>query len=372
MIGWMMKVAASAPGISVQVAEGSPPWLACDLEVVNVAEIVGMLIAAKRTGCLDVIDAQGTRSLYFETGEYTGSASTHAADRLGEVLWRSGRLSADQVLIASEQVKEGNKMLGRALIELGFIEPQALRRALVDQAIQVFEGACLEETGHAVFRADQFHKNALRFGVATKQLVDNAIVRAREHRDLLRKLGSLDRPCDVITPAPSGQGLDEKSLALLQLLASARKKTFTGRDLIQKANLGRVDGARALLALIERGFLSVKASAADEQLKVKRLCAAINLVMAALDEGGFGVGDTVREYLDKPPASFEEALSGISLATPLDEQAVLAHAQFITGANAAMTKALQALLDDAVVQAVDTLPAELTTKVRDRLKALGV
>jgi len=29
-----------------------------------------------------------------------------------------------------------------------------------------------------------------------------------------------------------------------------------------------------------------------------------------------------------------------------------------------MIKALQALLDDAVVQAVDTLPAELTAKVR--------
>ncbi len=366
-----MPTVAEAPGLRVQAAEDSPPWLVCDLEVASVAEIVGMLIAAKRTGRLDVVDGGGTRTLFFETGEYTGSMSTHTPDRLGEVLWRSGRLSADQVLIASEQVKEG-KMLGRALIELGFIEPASLRRALVDQAIQVFEGACVEETGHAVFRADQFHKNPLHFGVATRQLVDGAIVRVREHRDLMRKLGSLDRPYEVVTPAPSGQGLDEQALAVLQLVASARNKQLTGRELVHKANLGRIDGARALLTLVERGFLSTRASRGEEELMVKRLCTAVNLVMAALDEGGFGVGDQVREYLDAPPPSFEEALSALSLKEPLDEESTLQHAQFITGGCGAMIKALQALLDDALLQAVDTLPAELTRKVADRVKALGV
>lgn len=359
------------PGLVVQTPPGAPPWLACDLEVASVAEIVGLLMTAKRTGRLDVVDAQGTRSLYFETGEYTGSASTHAADRLGEVLWRSGRVQPDQVLIASEMVKEG-KLLGRALIELGFIEPAGLRRSLVDQAIQVFEAACLEGVGHALFFADSFRRNPLRFGVATKQLVEGAIVRTREHRDLLRRLGSLDRPCTVAAPAPSGLGLDDKALAVLQLLASARGKEITGRELITKSSLGRMDGVRALLHLIEGGFLSLRASVADEQLHVKRLCTAINLVMAALDDAGHGVGDQVRKYLDSPPASFEEALSGLSLAQPLDETAAIQHAQFITGGFGAMITALQAVLDDAVIQAGDTLPPELTGKVIARVQALGV
>ena len=107
-------------GLLVKAAPTGAPWLACDLEVASVAEVVGVLIAARRTGRLDVTDAQGTRTLFFESGEYTGSMSSHTADRLGEVLWRSGRLSLDQVLIAAEQVKEG-KMLGRALIDLSLI-----------------------------------------------------------------------------------------------------------------------------------------------------------------------------------------------------------------------------------------------------------
>ena len=364
-----MKTVAERPGLLVQAAEGSPPWLVCDLEVASVAEIVAMLIAAKRTGCLEVCDPQGTRALFFETGEYTGSSSTHAADRLGEVMWRSGRLAPEQLAIASEHVKSG-KLFGRVLIELGFMEPTGLRRALVDQAIQVFEAACLEETGCAVFRADLFPKAPLRFGVATKSLAEGAIVRAREHRELMKKLGSLDRICDVMVPAPS-HALDDKSLALLQLVTSARKKELTGRELIVKANLGRIAGARALLTLVETGFIEPRQSAADEQLRIKRLCAAINLVMAALDDSGFGVGDLVREYLDKPPASFEEALSGLSLAQPLDDNTTLQSAQFLTGGLATMISALQAVLDDALLQARDTLPSELTDKVVDRVKALG-
>lgn len=363
-----MKPVIATNQVEVREGENTPPWLACALEVASVAEIVGLLIAARRTGRLDVKDPIGTRSMFFENGQYTGASSTHTPDRLGDVLWRSGRISADQHLIAGEQVKEG-KMVGRALLDLGFLEPAGLRRALVDQAIQVFEAACLEETGHALFMADVFHKNPLRFGVATKDLVEGAIKRTREHRELMRKIGSLDRTCKVVTPQPEGVPLDEKSLAVLQLAASARKKALTGRELIAKASLGRIDGARALLTLMQHHFIEAKDTAADEQLRIKRLCTAINLVMAALDDGGFGVGDQVREYMNSPPPAFEEALSGLSLAQPLDEDAAVQHAKFV--GEAQMIAALQAVLDDALLQATDTLPTELTTKVQARVKALG-
>lgn len=363
-----MKPVIANENVEVKEGENTPPWLACALEVASVAEVVGLLIAARRTGRLDVQDPLGARSMFFENGQYTGATSTHKEDRLGEVLWRSGRISVDQHLIAGEQVKEG-KMLGRALLDLGFLEPAGLRKALVDQAIQVFEAACLEETGHALFVADFFHKSPLRFGVATKDLVEGAIVRTREHRELMRKIGNLDRTCKLVQPQPDGVPLDDKSLALLQLVASSRKKDLTGRELIEKASLGRIDGARALLTLVQHHFLIAKDSEADEQLKIKRLCTAINLVMAALDDGGFGVGDQVREYLDTPPPDFEEALSGLTLAQPLDEGTALGHAQFV--GEDKMIVALQAVLDDALMQAKDTLPQELTSKLQARVKALG-
>lgn len=359
-----------APDLLVQAAASSPPWLACDLEVVGVAELVGTLIAARRTGRLEITDAAGARSLFFESGDYTGASSSHTADRLGEVLWRSGRLGLDQLMIAAEQVKEG-KMIGRALVELGFLEPGELRRALVDQAVQVFQATCVEETGYAVFRADVFHKNPIRFGVSTKKLVESAVASARGHRELLRKLGSLDRPVDVVSPVAK-EPLDERAAALLQLVASARGKELTGRQAIAKANLARVEGARALLTLMDTGCVRLRASAADEALRIKRLCSAINLTMAALDEAGFGVGAQVREHFANPPAAHEEALANLSLDEPLDEGDAVEQSKFLAGGQGAMIQALEAVLDDALLQAADTLPELVTQKVRERVKALGV
>ncbi len=358
------------PELAVHATPSCPPWLACDLEVVGVAELVGTLIAARRTGKLEITDAGGVRSLFFESGEYTGAASTHTADRLGEVLWRAGRLTLDQLMIAAEQVKEG-KMIGRALVELGFLQPGELRRALIDQAVQVFQATCVEETGYAIFRADVFHKNPIRFGVSTKKLVESAVTSVRGYRELVRKLGSLDRPLDVVSPVAK-EPLDERATAVLQLLASARGKELTGRDVIAKANLARVEGARALATLIELGCVRMRASAADEALRIKRLCTAINLAMAALDDAGFGVGAQVREYFESPPAAFEEALANLSLDEPIDESDAVEQAKFIAGGQGAMIKALEAVLDDALLQAADTLPELLTQKVRERVKALGV
>jgi hypothetical protein len=330
-------------------------------------------VAARRTGCLDVVDGRGARSLYLEQGQYTGATSSHQSDRLSEVLRRMGKLSLDQILIADEWVKEG-KLFGRAMIELGFLEPIALRGALVEQAIATFEAACLEQRGHAVFRADQLHPKPLRFGVSTTKMIEDALGHVRDHRALEKRVGSVDRQFHVVTPPPRGP-LPDTAQALLQLATSARKQPFTGAELVTRAGLGQREGLEALAVLLESGFLTHKgdgpsAAPPADAVRVKRMCAAINLVMGALDDSGFGVGDAVREYLENPPERYEEALSGLSLEQPLEEDAVLTHASFISGGLSAMNDALGALLDDALLQAKDTLPPELTSKLLDRVKSL--
>ncbi|MDP2345075.1 MAG: hypothetical protein Q8O67_29290 [Deltaproteobacteria bacterium] len=347
------------------------------------AELVSLLVKQGKTGRLDVVVDGGARSLFFDTGSYTGSTSTFASDRLGEVLWRSGRISLDKLLIAGEQVKEG-KLLGRALIELGFLEPKDLRACLVEQAVAVFRAACLEERGVATFAGDVLHRAPLRFGISTEQIVEDAVKEARLHRETLRKVGRLDRPfvpvkAGVLRPpgmstetfdlTPRTSTLDEGEQALLQLAMSS-KEPHTGIELINRSGLGPYAGAQALLALIEKGRLQTVASPLDHELRLRRLCQAITLAMAALDEAGFGTGDQVRELVENPPAPLEEAFSCLSLKEPLDEASVLQAAQFITGGVVSMNAALQAILDEALRQADDTLPSDITGKVSARVQAL--
>ncbi len=374
-----------SPGLRIQVSVPAPTFLAASLDVAPVAELVGLLVRQRLTGRLDVQSPGGTRSLYFEAGSYTGSQSGFSADRLGEVLWRNGRISLDQLMIAGELVKEG-KMLGRALVELGFLEGTELRTSLVDQALSVFQAACIEDKGSLVFVKDSYHRTPLRFGISTNDLVTQSLQDAAAHREVLARLGRLDRPL-IVRPAgtaliarpgaddggfgtaPFTHTLDEGEQALLQLATSA-KAARTAAELIAGSGMGGTDGARALLRLIEKGRIALMPMPADEGVRLQRLCQAVAMAMAALDEAGFGIAEQVRELVENPPPHLEEALSGLTLREPLDVDTVTEQARFLPGGLIEMNTALQAVLDEALLQAEDMLPAEVTIQIRKRVKAL--
>lgn len=376
-----------APGILVRTCQPPPSFIAGSLDVVPVAELVGLLVRQRLTGRLDVTTVSGVRGLYFEGGAYTGSTSSITADRFGEVLWRNGRLSLDQLAIASEYVtQERGKLFGRTLVELGFLDSADLRACLVEQAMAVFEAACLEDRGTIAFVKDSYHRQPLRFGISTAELVLRALKQAEAHRAVLARLGRLDRQLTVARAgslvlrrpsdgddgflmAPRTTTLDEAEQAIVQLAMSARESR-TGLELIAASGLGQRDGARTLLQLIERGRLIAKAPPADQQTLLRRLCQAVTLAMEALDEAGFGVADNVRELVENPPGHLEEALSGLTLREPLDAGAVLEQAQFLPGGIFEMNEALQAILDEALSQAEDMLPAEVTTGIQRRVTAL--
>jgi hypothetical protein len=376
-----------APGVRVQVSLPPPSFMAASLDVAPVAELVGLLVRQRLTGRLDVTAAGGQRALYFEGGAFTGGTSTFTADRFGEVLWRAGRLGLDQLMVASEYAKaEPGKLFGRALVELGFLDAGELRGRLVDQAMAIFEAACLEDKGTLAFVRDSYHRQPLRFGISTAELVKRALDEAEAHRAVLARLGRLDRPLTA-TPggspvarrpgadvgfdvAPHTVALDEAEHAIIQLAMSARQEPKTGAELIAASSLGQRDGARVLLGLIEKGRLVAKAPPPDQETRLRRLCQAVTLAMEALDEAGFGVAEQVRDLVDNPPAHLEEALSGLTLKEPLDPTGVLEQARFLPGGIFEMNEALQAVLDEAIHQANDMLPADLTSMITRRVGAI--
>lgn len=377
-----LVVVAEAPGLRISAAAGCPSFLAASLDLTPVDELLSLLVRQRKTGRLDVIAKDGTRSLFFDGGSYTGCTSTYTSDRLGEVLWRAGRITLENLLIAGEQVKTG-KLLGRVLIDLGFMASKQLRSCLVEQAVAVFRAACLQEHGVATFIAEVVHRSPLRFGISTQQMVDDAVTQARNHRHTVRKIGGLDRlfvavktagplpaaAATAVDQSPAIKFINEGEQALWQLALSS-PSARSAIDLIEGSGLGPYAGARALLELMTQGHVQSVTGASFQERRLRPLCQAITVAMAALDEAGFGSGDQVRELLQNPPAALDEAFSILSLHEGLEEGVVLRGAQFIAGGVVQMNAALQAILDEALRQVDDTLPADLTTAVSERVRLL--
>lgn len=375
--GGALEVLGQAPGLVVAAAEAPKApagWLACDLSVMSVPELCTVFLEARHTGALDVFSASGRRRLFFENGGYTGAISTHQEDRLGAVIWREGRISLDQLLIASESLESG-KRIGRLLVELGYIEQRELRGFLREQARAVFLAACLEPAGQAFFLAGARHPNPVRFGVATERLLDEALALWAECARLTREVEPLDALVELVSPLPSG-ARSEAQEALLQLAASA-KAPLTRAALLEKAGLGRVHGLRALAGLLSWGyFVPVEPRRREVTAKASRLARVIEGINAVLDAfreaGADASTGAVRDYLQSPPEHLADALSGISLDERLDVEQLELQAEFAEGGKEAMEAGLTILLDFALFEARDTLAPEVVKRLQDKVAALDV
>lgn len=369
-----LEVLAHPKGLLVAAApaESSTPWLACDLQAASVPELVALIAGARLTGALDVVDARSRRKLFFEKGGYTGAMSGHADDRLGEVIWREGRISLDQLVIASESLEKG-KRIGRHLVDLGYLEPRELRGFLRKQAEATFLAACLEHEGHAVFVAGPRHLNPVRFAGQTEVMLDHALEIWDECRKLQRELEPMSALAKPVVPPPPGPR-SEAQEAMLQLATSA-KVALTRRGLLERAGLGRLHGLRALASLYRAGYFErgeeEKKPITPSATRHERLCAAINHVMDALREAGGGTGP-VREYLKDPPEHLADVLSGIQLDERLEPEQLDLQASFASGGKEAMESALLMLLDFALFEARDTLELDVVSSLQERVSALEV
>jgi hypothetical protein len=349
------------------------PWLAARVEVLSVPELVTVIVEARHTGVLEVWDPTGRRRLFFEKGSYTGAMSTHAADRLGEVMWREGRVSLDQLVIASANLEPG-KRIGRIFIELGYIEQRELRGWLRQQAQAVFEAACLEPVGELLFIADDKHPNPVRFGAETDPIIDHVIQLWEECRHLERKIRPLDAIAKAVVPAPGG-ARSEAQEAILQLAASAKKTPLTRGQLLARSGLGRVHGLRALAKLLEGGFFEPveveRESVPERPGRIHRLCDAVNLVCSTLVEVDSDA-DPVREYLFTTPSHLEAVLEPIDPDEPLDPAKLIDNAQDTEAGPIGLASGLVLLLDYCLFEARDALDDENMDALSAEIAALDV
>jgi len=83
------------------------------LSQVSFPQIMSYLEVAKRTGVLSMVNAGIHKSIYFKEGKVVFAASSVTQDRLGEVLLRGGRISADEYLRLASHIRGGQR-LGKA------------------------------------------------------------------------------------------------------------------------------------------------------------------------------------------------------------------------------------------------------------------
>lgn len=373
--GQGLDVIGHGPGLVLAVNPNAAQaaWLATDVDLMSVPEVCTVVRGAGRTGVLEVIGSGGRRRLFFERGAYTGSMSTHRDDRLGEVVWRAGRITLEQLDHASNSMSPGVR-IGRHLVDLGYLEQHELRGFLRKQAKAIFLEACLEPRGQAIFQEGVTHPNPVRFERETEKLVDVALALWAECARLERELPPMNTFAVLAVPAPPSPATEAQAALLRVAQGSARP--LTRAELLAQAALGRLHGLRALRALQHEGYFEDQAAEpATPELavrsRIERICDALNHLMEVLRRAGAGTGP-VRDFLRNPPEHLADALAGINLDERLVAGQLELQAEFAAGGKEAMEAGLAILLDFALFEARDTLDESTVKDIEGMVAELGI
>lgn len=241
----------------------------------SMMEIMNIIAQANWRGDLYTIEPDLTRILSFDQGMLRGAQSEAPDERLGEVMFRAGLLSREQLedVVASR----GSKRFGERCVELGYIDAAKLFELLQKQAETVFYGAMLTSEGHFAFvqpPAGETDSRAATFHLPIQGLLMEGVQRIDEmalFRDKIPDSGLCPQP---VQGAPERK-LDDAAKKVLALCDGARSID----DLARITSLGEFLTTKAVYHLLQGKQVTLRSAPKVKPEQVDALVSRFNEVL---------------------------------------------------------------------------------------------
>ncbi len=307
----VFAIRAGETGRTVRLAgEVRTPGALCD--------VVALIAQAGWGGELVVLQIDTSRSIFFESGQVVSATTTAPTERLGEILWRFGAVTREQLEEIVSTAERKGKRVGETAIELDFVGPDELFRMMARQVEEVFYGAVHAEQA-MFYLFDRFDEArvARRYHLSTGQLLMEAARRMDELRFFREKV-----PSDAWIPVP--------------VAASGRKPPAELAEL-----LAQCDGRRSVAEIGRRiGQLEFEVTRGVFQLAA----AGLVTVAAPRPEGTQAIVETYNRAIVEIHRACDEAGSGVPLRTGLEQFAMSTgvYVPLFSGAGPAEDGALRA------------------------------
>ncbi|MGC8928640.1 MAG: DUF4388 domain-containing protein [Myxococcota bacterium] len=271
-----------------------------DISVVGIVEIVGMINSLRKDGVLTFVKDDFRKALYFQGGELVYAVSGLVEDRLGNVLFRNGKISREVLIEVADKVKSGTR-LGEILMERRLITPRDVYVGLTMQVKSIFLSLFSYQNGFYFFEEKSPDlRNAVKLSESTLELIMEGM---RQHGELSRLRSIISDRNSILTqisPSPDIE-LNDKERYILTFVDSRR----TVNQIIDESRLGEYDCLRFLVSLLRAGFIKIIGTKSEEAIQyrdyIERVKKALEICYKALEEKGrFGTLH-IESYIAQPP-----------------------------------------------------------------------
>jgi tetratricopeptide (TPR) repeat protein len=224
------------------------------LKEASLPDVIQLLFLGRRTGCLALADQHNFGTIYLDEGLIVYASIVNRRDRLGDILLRKGRISAEQLQQAIDaQDDDRQHKLGEILVGLGILtraELEDYMRLQIEEAVYYLftwtSGTFNFEAGVRPEREDFLVR------ISPEALLLEGARRVDEWSLIEKKIPSFDLifSVDQHHIAQSAPTLSAEQQRLLPLIDGTRDV----RQVIDESGLVEFEVGKALFGLITAGF----------------------------------------------------------------------------------------------------------------------
>ena len=167
----------------------------------TVPDLFRSLVRSSETGIVS-LDAVGRNDvIYFQDGKIIAAMSSDPDMGLAEILLRSGDIDLQQYNSAMERVVVARR-IGAVLMEIGYLDPDELVRAVERQANAIVLNAMAYRTGgYTVEFTSNLPDGIIALPLSTERLILDGVRRIEYWSLIFRGIGRLDRMLEAVPGA---------------------------------------------------------------------------------------------------------------------------------------------------------------------------
>ena len=267
---------ATGPSLPAVVAPVLQILRSGTLREIDPARLVAEAHHAGVTGRLRFHRGEAEKTIAFDGGDPVFASSNQSYDRLGDLLFREGKITREQYALCDEGVAGSGRRLGAILIDRGFIKARELfplvRRQIAEIIYSLFAWT---DGSYELTGGEPPPDEKIRLDLSTFVLVLEGI-RRKYGLDRLQELVGPSETCLLALPAVSGLAADaplvpaeRASLELMDGRRSLREIASRTRTdeltLYQLAHAAMITGA-----VTRRGDAEVRVIHGEESVPVAR------------------------------------------------------------------------------------------------------
>ncbi|MCB9564334.1 MAG: DUF4388 domain-containing protein [Kofleriaceae bacterium] len=226
-----------------------------------VGEFTGKIVFTQGAG-----DAAVEKAIYFDGGRPVFASSNLAADRMGELLYREGKITAEQYAGCRDLVSESGRRMGEILVDRGFLKRRellpAVRRHVEDIIYSLF---AWDEGSYRVVPGDGAASERIRLSRHPAAMVLEGVRRKLDPAVLERLLGPPGTVVEVADRDKAGTMVSVADLSSDERgVLAAMDGTADLAALAEAAGAGLVSVYQLAWSLVVLGVATVRRRGGDD------------------------------------------------------------------------------------------------------------